>query len=129
MATKFYLNFVPVGRIDAPVVKKIQVIEDKEIYIKRVLNNVDEVTEYDFTGTPPIHTQQSPHSYADTIYRYHVDTDGTLHVWVAVVTEDLPVVRYQEQEHSVQTTVWKASGEDNTIEAVSPTKPTWIAKE
>jgi len=129
MATKVYMNFVPVGRIDAPVVKKIQVIEDKKLYIKRVLNNVDEVTEYDFTDTPPIHTQQSPNSYSDTIYRYEVDTDGTLHVWVAVVTDDLPVVRYQEQEHSVQATVWKASDEDNTIEEVSRTKPTWIAKE
>ena len=125
MATKVYMNFVPVGRITAPVVKKVQVIGDKDLHIKRVVNNVDEVWQYDFTGMPVITTRGTPNSYEDTIYRYEHDADGTLHVWIAVVTDDLPEVLYQVQEHSAQATVWKATGEVNTVETATDA-PTWI---
>ena len=125
MATKVYLNFVPVGRITAPVIKKVQVIGDKDLHIKRVMNNVDEVWQYDFTGLPHITTRCTPDSYADTIYRYQHDDDGTLHVWVAVVTDELPEVRYQIHEHSAAAMIWKATGEDSTVE-VPTHAPTWI---
>ena len=125
MATKVYLNFVPTGRITAPVVKKVQVIGDKDLHIKRVMSNVDEVWQYDFTGLPHLTTRGTPNSYADTIYRYQHDADGTLHVWVAVVTDELPDERYQVQEHSAAATVWKATGEDNLVESATDA-PTWI---
>ena len=125
MATKVYLNFVPVGRITAPVVKKVQVVGDKDLHIKRVVNGVEGVWQYDFTGMPVVGTSQTPDSYEDTIYRYQHDADGTLHVWVAVVTDELPEVRYQVQEHSAQATVWLGTGQDSTIETAT-SAPTWI---
>lgn len=130
MGTKLYINYARQARVpNAPVVKKIQMIKDRHLRITRVIGGVDVVTDYNFTNSG--HTgdsQQSPRSYADTLYRYQID-ETDLHVWIAGVVPantPLPNPAYQESTYTAKVTVWKAAGEDNTIASPSGTQPDWI---
>ena len=126
MATTTYINFIRSPSV--PEVKKIILKADKHLQIKRVVGGSEVVTAYDFTNTPEIRSTSRP-NYDDTVYRYMVDADG-LHVWIACgvpANMALPVPDYKVQEYTAMATVWKATGEDNTIETeTSGAQPDWI---
>lgn len=130
MATKLYINYVRQSAVPtAPEVKKILVREDRHLQIKRVVDDIDVVTDFDFRLSPQTNRSiNTPNGYADTIYRYLVDSSD-LHVWVAgVVPENisLPKPDYQVIEHSAAATVFKVSGETDSVDTLSGTQPAWI---
>jgi len=128
MEIVYYLNFVAQGVITAPVIKKILHKTGDIIQITRVVNSIDVVTEYDFNNTPIMDTVSRP-DYQDSVYRFLKDAAGVLHVWIAVVLPtgtSPPQSDSQEVRHSTPATVWKATGEDDSVGTASGTQPDWI---
>jgi len=130
MATKLYINYVRQSAVPlAPEVKKILVLSDRHLQIKRVVDGVDIVTDFDFrTSSRTTESLNTPNGYADTIYRYLID-NSDVHVWIAGVVPtgvSLPKPDYQVIEHSAAATVFKVSGETDSAETPSGTQPAWI---
>ena len=127
--TKLYLNFVAEGDIQAPVVKKVILRSNKILQIKRVVGGADVVTEYNFANSAVTDGTVSRSDYSDSLYRYRVDAEGTVHLWIAVVVPDgtdMPASDYQELTYSAIASVWKIATENWTIETASGTQPDWI---
>ncbi len=125
-----HLNFFRQSRVPtAPEVLKIQAVNGNNLRITRMVNGNRVVTGLDFSNAPITEeTQQSPNSYADTVYRWDKLTADALRLWVAVavpMNTPVPEIGYQVQTHTARATIWKATGEDSTLQAATET-PSWI---
>lgn len=137
MATKLYINYV--RQADVPTahpVKKIQLRSEKYIQIKErnpAHGGIDTIDHFNFANAPETEgSVQVARGYAEIVYRYMVDADGTLHAWICCVVPEntaLPVPDYQVKEYGSDATfpvsVFLATGETDTLDNGGG-QPNWI---
>lgn len=132
MATKLYINYVrklDISGIDE--IRRIHLSHDKNIRIREDDSFHGIVVSKTFDFRNAAETQGSistPDGYADVVYRYMVDADGTLHAWICCavpMNTALPSPDYQEVEHTGAATIFLAEGEADSIVGGGG-RPHWV---
>ncbi|MCY3739906.1 MAG: hypothetical protein OXH00_02680 [Candidatus Poribacteria bacterium] len=137
MAAKIHLNFVRKADISGEIdeIRRIHLDTNcKRVHIREDDSFHDEVItrQYDFQNAAQTEgSVQVPRpGYSDNIYRYMIDADDVLHLWICCavpLNTPLPVPDYQIKEFSGSgtKTVWLANGEQDSI-VLGGSAPGWV---
>jgi len=128
MATILEIQYVKQGDYpNIPVVKKIRVPVDKRIIIKRVINNADVVSDYDFRNAFDIGAGSSNNGLSDNLYEYFYEKGDLYAKIVAAISDDafLPESSSIEINVTPPQEIYGAPGETPGDE--TPTEvPDWL---
>ena len=137
MATKLYINYVRKADISGEIdeIRRIHLAANcKRVHIREddSFHNMVIMRVYDFqNATQTEGSVQVPRpGYSDNIYRYMIDADDVLHLWICCavpLNTPLPVPDYQIREFSGYgtKTVWLANGEQDRIVS-GGSAPGWV---
>ena len=137
MAAKIHLNFVRKADISGEIdeIRRIHLAANcKRVHIREddSFHNMVIMRVYDFqNATQTEGSVQVPRpGYSDNIYRYMIDADDVLHLWICCavpLNTPLPVPDYQIREFSGYgtKTVWLANGEQDRIVS-GGSAPGWV---
>ena len=132
MATKVYVNYIRKADLTGvDEIRRIHLSADKfiRIYVDDTTHGALSPKQFDFGNA--VETPESvevPGGYSELVYRYQVDADGTLHVWIvcAVPTNtNMPVPDYEVTTHSGAATIFLATGETDAFVG-GGSAPSWI---